>query len=387
MRVVPCKASPVSIPISRKDALRPWICSGGALDRWAMGELSSDGKKLILFIDDDPSLLYLGRRSLERAGYRFAGALGGLDGLRQARLLHPDLILLDYMMPDLSGKDVFDKILASDDPLLRRAPVIMLTARTNNPSEQHDLLNQGLAAYLCKPFGYHELLNVIDNVLVVSQVKERNRRLEAQARQSFIATVRTLIMLLFAKDPYTGEHSNMTAELAGSVALYCGLPETEVTPIKLGALLHDVGKIGVPECVLCKPAGLTAGETHLMRRHVHYGEQALCGIPNMETVCAIVKHHHEWWDGGGYPSGLRGEESPLGARIIAVVDAFDAMTSDRPYRKRLPQTMAVERLQRGAGTQFDPVIVEKFVGNLGDYDINKERSMNLHFLDELLLTV
>ncbi|MCA1634603.1 MAG: response regulator [Acidobacteria bacterium] len=342
--------------------------------------------KQILFVDDDASLLRLGRLTLERAGYGFLGALGGEEGLRLARTAHPDLILLDYMMPDLSGKEVFEGLRRSEDARLRHTPVIMLTARTSNDVEQRELLEQGLFAYLHKPFGYRELLNVIGNVLMLSQIKERNRTLELEARRAFVATVRTLISLLFAKDTCTGEHSQKVALLAEGLAVQCGLAEEEAIYIKLGALLHDVGKIGVPEYVLCKPDCLTEEETALMRRHVHHGEQALAGVPRMKDVRAMVLHHHEWWNGGGYPAGLCGEEIPFGARLIAVVDAYDAMTSDRPYRTHLPHSVAVERLRQGAGTQFDPILVGKlfeYLDAIGDAEPHDTASiLDWEFLEE-----
>ena len=341
-----------------------------------------DAKKLILYVDDDPLLLRLGRMNLERAGYRFVGARDGREGLQFARACHPDLILLDYMMPDLSGKEVFSELLASDDPRLRSTPVIMFTARTNNDHEQRELLEMGLAAYLEKPFGYRELLNVINNVLVLSRISERNRVLELAVRQSFISTARMLVTLLFAKDSCTGEHSKNVAGLSEAVALRCGLSEVEVMSVKLGALLHDVGKIGVPEEILRKPSGLTPEETEVMRLHVHHGEQALAGVPHMESVRAMVLHHHEWWNGAGYPVGLSGEEIPLGARIIAVADAYDAMTSDRAYRRRLPQSVAVERLLTGAGTQFDPVLVGKLFEHLSAFDAGQPFAFDLEFLED-----
>jgi putative nucleotidyltransferase with HDIG domain len=266
---------------------------------------------------------------------------------------------------------------------LRRTPVVMLTARVNNVSEQRELLEHGLAAYLRKPFGYGELLNVIENVLVLSQIKERNHALELEARRSFIAMARSLLTLLFAKDPYTGQHSKNVARLAEGLALRCGLSEDEAIYIKLGALLHDVGKIGVPGEVLRKPATLTRDEMAVMRRHVHHGEQALAGVPRMEALREMVLHHHEWWDGAGYPAGLCGEEIPLGARIIAVVDAYDAMTTDRPYRKALPQSVAIERLRAGAGTQFDPLIVGHLFDYLAIHEAALPEEIDLEFLEEL----
>lgn len=348
-----------------------------------MPEQHLNKRRLVLFVDDDPELRRLGRISLERAGYGFVGAADGSDGLKQARELYPNLILLDYMMPGISGKEVFVTLATSDDERLRRTPVVMLTAKHDNHDEQRELLELGMAAYLCKPFGHHELLNVIDNVLITAQIKERNRILETEARHSFVSTVRALISLLAVKDNYTGEHSNMTADLAEALARRFHLAETEVMHVKLGALLHDIGKIGVPECILCKPGYLTPEEIAVMRQHVHYGEQALAGVPHMETVRTIVKHHHEWWNGGGYPDGLQGTQISLGTRIVTVADAYDAMTSDRPYRRRLSQTTAIERLRAAAGIQFDALVVEKFIECLEAYDTEQPRSLNLQFLERL----
>ena len=348
-----------------------------------MPEQHLNKRRLVLFVDDDPELRRLGRISLERAGYGFVGAADGSDGLKQARELYPNLILLDYMMPGISGKEVFVTLATSDDERLRRTPVVMLTAKHDNHDEQRELLELGMAAYLCKPFGHHELLNVIDNVLITAQIKERNRILETEARHSFVSTVRALISLLAVKDNYTGEHSNMTADLAEALARRFHLAETEVMHVKLGALLHDIGKIGVPECILCKPGYLTPEEIAVMRQHVHYGEQALAGVPHMETVRTIVKHHHEWWNGGGYPDGLQGTQISLGTRIVTVADAYDAMTSDRPYRRRLSQTTAIERLRAAAGIQFDSLVVEKFIECLEAYDTEQPRSLNLQFLERL----
>jgi putative two-component system response regulator len=339
--------------------------------------------KLVLMIDDDPLQIIFGERLAGRAGYRFAAAPDGRSGLRAAHELRPDVILLDYTMPGLNGREVFEELLRSPDEKLRNTPVIMLTAQSANYTEQRQLLDDGLAAYLYKPFGYHELLNVISNVLALSAARERNRVLELQARQSFVSTARMLVTLLFAKDRYTAEHSNSTADLAEALAVNYGLGEQGAMQIKLGALLHDIGKIGVPENILCKSSCLTADETLLMRLHVDYGEQALCGVPHMESICEIVKYHHEWWDGRGYPHGRGGEDIPLGARLISVVDAFDAMTSDRPYRRQLPLGEATRRLREGAGTQFDPALVEALLDTLNTYDLRRERSLNLQFLEEL----
>src|SRR5215218_5929008 len=225
-----------------------------------MSEQYLNKRRLVLFVDDDSELRRLGRVSLERAGYGYISAADGSEGLRLAREYYPNLIIIDYMMPGISGKEVFVTLATSEDQRLRQTPVVMLTAKHDNQDEQRELLELGMAAYLCKPFGHHELLNVIDNVLITAQIKERNRVLELEARQSFVGTVRAMISLLAVKDNYTGEHSNMTADLAELCARRFNLTEKEVMHVKLGGLLHDIGKIGVPECILCKPGALTPEE-------------------------------------------------------------------------------------------------------------------------------
>lgn len=348
-----------------------------------MGETKPEQSTLILLIDDDLSQIEFGRTLAARAGYNFVSATDGRNGLRLARESRPDVILLDYTMPGLTGKQVFEEIIRSPDERLRHTPVIMLTVQSTNRAEQRELLDAGLAAYLYKPFGYHELLNVIDNVLALSETRQRNRLLEVRARQSLIATARALLTLLFAKDQCTAEHSNMTADLAEAVAINFGLADREAHVVKLGALLHDIGKIGVPERILLKPGALTPEETVIMRLHVDYGDEALSGVPYMEAVRDMVKYHHEWWNGRGYPFGLGRDEIPFGARLVSVVDAFDSMTSDRPYRASLSMIEAHRRLRASAGTQFDPALVEALFDTLATYEPPRVRALDLQFLEEL----
>lgn len=337
----------------------------------------------ILIVDDDPQSRQHAQHSLEYAGYNAVSAKDGRDGLSRARMSPPNLILLDYTMPDISGKEFLLQLLYRQENLhLQHTPVVLLTTYTNDLTARDDLLDLPSAGYLCRPFGHHELLNLVGSVLATNRIKERNRMLETEVRQSFNATVRMLITLLFAKDAVTGKHSNMVVDLAEAVAVQCDLPEEEITSIKLGALLHDIGKIGISESILHKPSRLTLKEEAEMRRHVEYGEQALAGMPHMEEVRQIIKHHHEWWNGSGYPTGLCGESISIGIRITSVVDAYDAMTSNRPYRQRLSQPAAIKRLRSAGGVQFDPLIVEKLVECLATYDVKSERSASLQFLEE-----
>jgi putative two-component system response regulator len=316
----------------------------------------------VLWVDDDLSTLQLGRIILEQAGYSFLAAQDGEEGLALAQTERPDLMLLDYSLPGMSGKEVLETMISDQSPgCLRQIPVVMLTGRLGSNQERRDLMTLGLAAYLVKPFGPRELLNVIDNVVLSNEVREQNRLLEHELRETFTSVVRSLISLLSVKDPYTGEHSGMVLQLAERLARKCGLNEDQVFDVKIAALLHDIGKIGVPESILRKPARLTPEEKAEMDKHVFYGHRALAGIPKLQHVRELVYHHHERWDGLGYPDRLKGEQTPLGSRIVAVVDAYDAMTSDRPYRRGMRSEQALERLSEASGTQFDPLIVESFL--------------------------
>jgi HD-GYP domain-containing protein (c-di-GMP phosphodiesterase class II) len=198
--------------------------------------------------------------------------------------------------------------------------------------------------------------------------KERSEQLESaldSMRQAYRETVRSMAFVVEAKDAYTGQHLERCRvyglALLTSIGVASDFPDAE-----FGFLLHDVGKVGVPERILNKPGPLTAAEWRVMRTHPTIGYQILAGIPGMDNASEIVRCHHEMWTGDGYPAGLAREEIPLPARVFQVVDAFDAMTTDRPYRAALTVDHATGELQRVAGTQFDPELVAAFLEIVDD---------------------
>jgi putative two-component system response regulator len=337
--------------------------TGRALRR-VMFDNSEPERKLILYVGGEQSSLRLLRPPIERAGYRLLSTPSGRDGLRLARDSRPDLILLDYMTADLGGKEVFERLAAEEDARLRRTPVVMLARRACTEGERRALLRQGVSAYLRDPFGAGELADVIESVLMMHSARERERTSALETRGALLATARALVTLTFSRDRYTGLHSRNVSILAEGMALRCGLSEEQAFDVRLGALLHDVGKVAVPEMVLAKRGPLTAEEMSMMRRHPVYGARALSAVPHLDAARAIVLHHHERWDGLGYPVGLSGQSIPFGARLVAVADAYDAMTSNRPYRNALPSEVAVARLLEGSGTQFDPSMVPKLLEHL-----------------------
>jgi diguanylate cyclase (GGDEF)-like protein len=183
-----------------------------------------------------------------------------------------------------------------------------------------------------------------------------------ELERAYVSTIEALANALEAKDEYTGDHARALAEMALAVGAEVGLSGERLKMLELAALFHDIGKIGVPSEIIRKPGPLTAGERTIVRRHPEIGEQILAPVPFLQPIRRMVRACHERWDGKGYPDGLTGEGIPLEARIVFVCDAFHAMTTDRPYRSALPEGEAVRRLRRGAGKQFDPQIVEAFVG-------------------------
>jgi HD-GYP domain-containing protein (c-di-GMP phosphodiesterase class II) len=190
--------------------------------------------------------------------------------------------------------------------------------------------------------------------------------LQLKAAQEEISALRSAVVcslnqLLDLKDLNTGVHSTRLAEWALHVAGEIGLDEASFPDIEVAALLHDIGKIGIPDAILNKPSRLTDEEYELMKKHPEYGWIVLRGLPGFERVSLLILHHHESFDGKGYPGGLAGEEIPMGSRIVSVIDAFDAMVSSRPYRQGMPFEEAARRLVQASGTQFDPRVVERFL--------------------------
>jgi len=193
--------------------------------------------------------------------------------------------------------------------------------------------------------------------------RERAAELEhalSELQDAYLRTVRSLAFVVEAKDAYTGQHLERCRVYGMALMRELGIGDDQRSA-EYGFLLHDAGKVGVPEAILNKPGPLTAAEWRIMRTHPLIGYQLIAGIPFLKVAAELVRYHHEMYDGSGYPEGLRGEAIPLAARVFSVVDAFDAMTTDRPYRSAMPATRAVEELERMAGSQFDPTVVAAWV--------------------------
>ena len=245
------------------------------------------------------------------------------------------------------------------------------------------MISEGIQAgaddYISKPFDSVELKARIKALLRIREVeselalvnrnlKMRTSDLVEQQRSLFLSTVKSLVSAIDAKDEYTRHHSTRVTEFTLKIARTMDFSEKELGDLELAALLHDVGKIAVPESILNKPGRLTDDEFALIKEHPARGESILQPVVELKEIARIVRAHHEHYDGSGYPDALKGREIPLGARIMAVADAYDSITSERPYRKASSHRYAVKEIIRCSGVQFDPEVVEHFLeisGSLG----------------------
>jgi len=309
----------------------------------------------VLVVEDDVANRALLTTLLTRSGYEPIAVANGEDGLRAAIDESPSIVLLDVELPGMDGLDVCRALRA--DPRTVTLPVILLTGRSS-PEDVVEGLDAGADDFLAKPYHQAELMARVRSVL---------RLAEAMAEvDGAHGVITALANAVEAKDSLTEQHCQRLASLANRVGGSLGLDASTLRAITFGALLHDIGKIGVSDAILTKPAALTGAEWIEMRRHPLIGERICEPLRLSHLFSPIIRNHHERWDGSGYPDGLRGEAIPIGARIVGIVDAFDAMVHARPYRTALSVDEAVAELRRGVGRQFDPSIVPIFLSLIGD---------------------
>ena len=304
----------------------------------------------ILVADDEPSARRLLRRILEPAGYRVIEAATGREAIALAEGERPDLLILDITMPDMDGVDICRRI--KTDPATHLTPVIHITGLTTH-EQRLRALTAGSDDFVGKPFDIEELLVRVRSLLRTKHLTDHLVSIEAVV----VALARTVE----ARDNYTEKHLRRVADRAVEVARRMGMSDREIEGVRLGGLLHDLGKIAVPDAVLLKAGPLDRAEFAIVRKHPEAGAEIVRPLRAFDSPEPAVLHHHERFDGTGYPYGLRGEAIPLSARVVAVADAFDAMTTDRPYRAAMAPAVAFQLLEDGRGEQWDPGAVDSFL--------------------------
>lgn len=328
----------------------------------------------ILVVDDDTSNLKMASYILGRMQMRVSCLKSGDDAVQFLQENRPDLILLDIHMPGMDGFQTMQTI--RENGMAADVPVIFLTADDDSDTERQGL-EVGAVDFIKKPFVPEVLLLRVRHTIDLCRL-QANLELEVQKKTQEIAAqheklerismqiVKALSGAVDAKDTYTNGHSLRVAEYSREIARRAGLSGEMQDDIYMMGLLHDVGKIGVPDAIINKPAHLTEEEFAVIRNHPVMGARILKNIKDFPKLITGARWHHERYDGKGYPDGIAGEEIPLEARIIAVADAYDAMSSRRSYRDVLPQEIVRSEIEKGKGTQFDPVMTELVLSMMDD---------------------
>ena len=312
-----------------------------------------DARPLVLVVEDEATQRGLLTRVLEREGYDVLAYADGEMGLRAISEHAPEMVLLDLSLPRMDGFEICRRLRA--DPLTATLPVIVITAHTAI-DDMVAALDAGADDFLAKPVQQAELLARIRSAM---RLRKSITSLERATQ-----IVAALANAVEAKDVALVHHCRWLAHHAARVGVQVGLRGDDLEAVAYGALLHDVGKIGVPEHLLRKEGPLSPEEWTVMRRHPEIGERICQPLKASRAFAPIIRHHHEHFNGRGYPDQLRGEQIPLGARIVAVADAYEAMVHGRPYQPAQSHSLAAEELLRKRGTQFDPDLVPIFLDEL-----------------------
>jgi len=304
-------------------------------------------------VEDDAPLLDVMRYLLEAEGYEVCTAVNGKQALDLFVASRPSLVVSDIMMPEMNGYELLEAMRMMPDGIT--VPFLFLSARTER-SDVDRARSLGVDDYLFKPFEAPELINAVRSRL------ERRRVIELfDTRAAHLQTVIMLANVIETRDPYTAGHLERVRRLALNLATTLNWNTEDLAILEFGAILHDIGKIVGPSQVLKKNDPLSKEEWILMRQHPEIGAKMLEGVDHLRAAMPYVMNHHEWWNGSGYPSGIKAEKIPREGRMLTIADAFDAMTSNRPYHSSMPVVGALDELARYRGIYFDPDMVDAFI--------------------------
>lgn len=315
-------------------------------------------KQTILLVDDEENNLQLLKRTL-RGSYNIKTASNGFEALDIIKNEGDtiSLVVSDQKMPEMEGTEFLKRVSSTHPDIVK----ILLTGHADTDIIVASINECQLYQYILKPFEPEDLKVSIQNGLKKYELSSHKNIILKDLKELFYKTIKSISFALDAKDPYTHGHSLRVTLYSLILANDLNLDDEVLEEIETAGLLHDIGKIGIPQNILCKPGKLTDEEFEVMKSHPEQGEKMVMNIKKLKIIANWLRTHHERWDGRGYPSGLKGEEIPISARIIALADTYDAMTSNRPYRNALTHSIAMAEIQKCAGTQFDPQLAGLFV--------------------------
>lgn len=332
---------------------------------------NSNGYKIIA-VDDESGIVDSLSIFLKRSGYNFTGVTNPLEAIERVRNEHFDLMILDFIMDPIHGDQVVEEIRKFDKELY----ILLLTGHKDLAPPLETIRMLDIQGYCEKSDKFDQLLLLIESgiksIEQMNEIKRMNEELSQtyeKLEKAYLDSIQTLRYTVEAKDPYTRGHSDRVSEFSVLIGENLNMSEEDLKTLRVGGLFHDIGKIGIPDSILLKESKLTDDEYSQIKNHPSIGAHILCNAEVFKDIIPIVKHHHERYDGNGYPGKLKGEEIPFMARIAAVADTFDAMTSKRTYRNALDIEVVKSEIERCSGTQFDPQIAKVFLDILNnDYD-------------------
>ena len=324
----------------------------------------------IIAVDDEGGIIDSLSVFLKRSGYTLVGCTNPLEAIERVKNEHFDLMLLDFIMTPIHGDQVVEEIRKFNKDLY----IILLTGHKDLAPPLETIKRLSIQGYCEKSDKFDQLLLLIESAIksisqmkLITQINEQLKESQENLEKAYLESIEILRQTVEAKDTYTRGHSDRVSEYSVLIGKYMGLSEDDLQTLKIGGLFHDIGKIGIPDSILLKEAKLTDDEYSQIKNHPAIGKHILANATIFQNIIPIVFHHHEKFDGRGYPSNLAGEDIPLFARIAAVADTFDAMTSKRSYRNELPLDVVKAEIEKCSGTQFDPKIANIFLDILNNH--------------------
>lgn len=312
----------------------------------------------ILVVDDSKSIRVFLQDELAKEGYLVLTAEDGKSALEIIKNTPPDLILSDVYMPKMSGIELCEAL--HDDPLYCKIPFVVMSTE-NDQSNMQQMTRHGAAAFIIKPFNIEQLLMTLNKLFSYEfmLLQKENERLDGE-QKLLLAGITGLVKALEARDQYTRGHSERVSFILAGLVQHSGGTARDIQRFQMAGRLHDIGKIGIRDNVLLKPGRLSYDEFEHIQQHPSIGASILRTIPSISDILPVVYSHHERMDGNGYPQGLRGQTIPLSARMTAVADTYDALTTDRPYRKGQSHDKALDVINKVSGSQLCPDTVRLF---------------------------